>query len=289
MADRTASTGSPELSTSTLAPLFDMADELKARGGDDAAVKLIDVQSPMDIAALIWDKGTFYMALIEEPEAVRELAAKAGELLTAFLDEWFGRYGREFVAHYPDYYMPGGITLSEDEIGAVNEAMFDELFLPELVALSERYGQIAIHCCAHARHQWDGLLRVPNLRLLNLVQEEDVLRDAYKFFATKTTQMHSWPGTGDAWTFPEMYPADSRVVITVWSDEEARSAWNAPPSGRPGGQRRYSDLARDHDDALHLVIDSMGLKVFGDGEWQVHKHKTSNKRRRWRKLHPHPT
>ena len=130
-----------------------------------------------------------------------------------------------------------------------------------------------------------------------------------------------------------------RGDITVWFDEEARSAWKAPPSGRPGGQRRYSDLAivttltlrtifhlplrqtegfvaslirlmglplktpdhttlsrrnrdvevphlpRDHTGPLHLVIDSTGLKILGDGEWQVHKHKTSNQRRTWRKLH----
>ena len=130
-----------------------------------------------------------------------------------------------------------------------------------------------------------------------------------------------------------------RGDITVWFDEEAMGAWNAPPSGRPGGQRRYSDLAivtaltlrtvfhlalrqtegfvaslidlmdlslktpdhttlsrrnrdveipglsRGHDGPLHLVIDSTGLKIFGDGEWQAHKHKTSNQRRSWRKLH----
>ena len=130
-----------------------------------------------------------------------------------------------------------------------------------------------------------------------------------------------------------------RGDITIWFDTEARSAWDAPPSGRPGGQRRYSNLAivtslslrvifhlplrqtegfvasliglmglslrtpdhttlsrrnravevprliRDHGGPLHLVIDSTGLKVFGDGEWQAHKHKTSNKRRSWRKLH----
>jgi hypothetical protein len=129
-----------------------------------------------------------------------------------------------------------------------------------------------------------------------------------------------------------------RGNITVWFDEEAIGAWNALPSGRPGGQRRYSDLAivttltlrtvfhlplrqtegfvasliglmglalkapdhttlsrrsRDvevprlaHSSApLHLTIDSTGLKILGDGEWLSHKHKTSNKRRSWRKLH----
>jgi hypothetical protein len=34
-----------------------------------------------------------------------------------------------------------------------------------------------------------------------------------------------------------------RGGITIWFDEESICAWNAPPSGRPGGQRRYSDLA----------------------------------------------
>jgi len=34
-----------------------------------------------------------------------------------------------------------------------------------------------------------------------------------------------------------------RGDITVWFGEESIFAWNASPSGRPGGQRRYSDLA----------------------------------------------
>ena len=129
-----------------------------------------------------------------------------------------------------------------------------------------------------------------------------------------------------------------RGDITVWLDEEAICAWRAPPSGRPGGPRRYSDVAivttltlgtvfhlplrqtegfvtsliglmglalktPDHTTlsrrtrdvevpriaqsggALHLVIDSTGLKILADGEWQSHKHKTSNQRRSWRKLH----
>jgi hypothetical protein len=131
-----------------------------------------------------------------------------------------------------------------------------------------------------------------------------------------------------------------RGDVTVWFNEDAVDAWNAPGSGRPGGQRRYSDLAivtaltlrivfhlplrqaegnlrslirlmgldsdtpdhttlsrrsatvdvpefvvRRHCEAIHLMIDSTGLKVMGNGEWHAHKHKTSNTRRAWRKLH----
>jgi hypothetical protein len=35
---------------------------------------------------------------------------------------------------------------------------------------------------------------------------------------------------------------------------------------------------------LHLVVDSTGLKMFGEGEWKVRKHGYS-KRRTWRKVH----
>ena len=39
------------------------------------------------------------------------------------------------------------------------------------------------------------------------------------------------------------------------------------------------------DKPVHLVVDSTGLKVFGEGEWCEEKHKTKAKRKSWRKLH----
>jgi hypothetical protein len=37
-------------------------------------------------------------------------------------------------------------------------------------------------------------------------------------------------------------------------------------------------------EALHLVVDSTGVKIFGEGEWKVRQHGYT-KRRTWRKLH----
>ena len=44
-------------------------------------------------------------------------------------------------------------------------------------------------------------------------------------------------------------------------------------------------LTRAHDGPIDLIVDSTGLKILGRGEWNAHKHKTSKKRRDWRKLH----
>ncbi len=217
----------PELSRSSLAYLFDMADELRRRAGPDALFRMVDMQSPMDIAALVMDKAALFVAMLEAPEAVKELALKARQLLTAFLDEWFRRYGVSFVAHFPDYCMPRGVTLSEDEIGAVNEDMFEEFFLPGLDFLSQRYGGIGIHCCATARHQWAGLARVKGLRLLNIGQA-GVAADAYPYFAPLTVQWHARLGGNDVASWPAaQYPGNARFILeTDWINdwEEAETA-----------------------------------------------------------------
>jgi hypothetical protein len=204
----------PDLSASPLALLFDIADELRRRAGTDAPMRLIDVQSPMDIAALVWDKNTFYTALLETPEAVQELASRVKQLLTSFLDTWFARYGRGYVAHYPQYWMDGGLTLSEDEVGGVSPRIFRELFLPELSELSARYGGLGMHCCANARHQWEGFRGIPGLRLLNINQPRPACDEALAFFAGTCAQM---PITEPEWDLekgPGQFPEGAHVVIT---------------------------------------------------------------------------
>lgn len=214
----------PELSDSSLAYLFDIGDELQRRGGADAAMKLIDIQSPMDIAALVWDKASLLMAMLDTPEAVKELAAKCAMLLTNFMDEWFKRYGTDFIAHCPSYFMRGGITLSEDEIGIVNEEMFTEFFRDELVNLSEHFGGIGIHCCASSRHQWQNLKDIPGLRVLNLnkppTEEGNFITDAYDFFADGPAQMHwGWMPEVNA-DILQQFPPNSRVILELGTDSK---------------------------------------------------------------------
>ncbi len=221
----------PELSNSSLAYLFEMADELQQRAGPEAAFRLVDVQSPMDIAALIWEKEHFLLALLEEPEAAKELAEKARHLLVGFLDEWFGRYGTDYVAHFPDYFMSGGVTLSEDEIGVVNSDMFIEFFLPELEKLSNHFGGLGVHCCADSRHQWENLKKISNLRLLNITKppsrDLNFILDALASFSDHCVQWPcGWMPEGAVGSWPSQYPEHARVVFEVHakSREEAVAA-----------------------------------------------------------------
>jgi len=207
----------PSLDSPPLALAFEMADELARRAGPGALFRLVDLQSPMDVAALIWEKENFYPALLDAPEAVLALAEKVKTLQFNFLDEWFRRYGSQFVAHYPEYYMPDGVTFSVDEIGAVSQRMFVRFFLPELAAFSERYGSLGMHSCANNRHQWENFKKIPGLRLLNINQPEEILKEAFPFFADHVAQWHyGWnptPETLEAWA--AQLPANARVVFDL--------------------------------------------------------------------------
>jgi hypothetical protein len=178
----------PSLDVPALRRLFEMADELSRRAGPGALFRLVDMQCPLDVAAMMWDKMDFYPALVKHPEVVNNLIEKITALQFAFLDEWYRRYGNGFIAHYPDYYMSHGVTLSVDEIGAVSAPMFLQYFLPRLNRFSEYYGGLGIHCCANARHQWEHLKKIKDLRLLNINNRGTMVRAAYPFFADFVAQ-----------------------------------------------------------------------------------------------------
>jgi hypothetical protein len=179
----------PKLEDSSLMEVIEFGYKLKA-AAPEVLLQLPDIQSPLDIAALIWNKSDFFMALYDEPGAVKDLIAMTSDLLTEFLDMWFKTFGREFIAHYPDYYMPSGITLSEDEVGSISTGQFEEFSLPTLYKLSEHFGgHIGIHCCANARHQWGLFKSIPGLVMLNLVQPDTVTREASTYFKDSACQM----------------------------------------------------------------------------------------------------
>ena len=129
-----------------------------------------------------------------------------------------------------------------------------------------------------------------------------------------------------------------RGDVTLWLSADATDAWRPAPSGRPGGQKRFSDVAietalilrlvfglplrqtegfvrsvlalmgadldaPDHTTLsrrsqplavmlrripalgpIHLIVDSTGLSIVGQGAWAAAKHGGHGKRG-WKKLH----
>ena len=215
-ASEAAKLRTPKLEDTNLMILFEMADKIRDRVGRDAIFKFPDMQTPMDIAGLIWEKVDFFTAMYDAPEAIKELCHKIKSLMFDFLDRWIHRYGKEHIAHYPDYYVPEGITISEDEIGAVSPEMFDAFFLNELNEFSERYGSVSVHSCAHAKHQWENLKKIRNLRLLNLNLSSRDRVEAYACFKDACVQFHGvFGGDDELFDMLDKIPKEARVAFWV--------------------------------------------------------------------------
>ncbi len=56
-------------------------------------------------------------------------------------------------------------------------------------------------------------------------------------------------------------------------------------SRRACGLQLAGPAAKSRTEPRHLVLDSTGVKIYGEGEWLRNKHKTKPTRRSWRKLH----
>ena len=55
---------------------------------------------------------------------------------------------------------------------------------------------------------------------------------------------------------------------------------------RRGSRVKFPEPSKLHRSSpIHLVVDSTGLKIFGEGEWLHNKHNVQPKRKSWRKLH----
>ncbi|MCL2815576.1 MAG: hypothetical protein FWD23_13325 [Oscillospiraceae bacterium] len=201
-----------------VALIFEIAEKLRA-AAPEAMMQLPDIQSPLDIAALIWNKEDFFAAMYEDPEAVLDLVAMTEQFLCDFLDLWYARYGVEFIAHHPDYYMPRGVTFSEDEVGAISPEMFYRFSLGSLNRLADRYGFSGMHCCADSLHQWENFKAIKNLRLinLNLTHTPENFNQAYEYFENVCPQMHSARISDELW---ERDGSNMRVVISDWANDK---------------------------------------------------------------------
>ncbi|MGD0093342.1 MAG: uroporphyrinogen decarboxylase family protein [Planctomycetota bacterium] len=222
-ADRLAE---PGLDAPTLARIFELARLLRRELGPEVPISVPDIQSPFDIAALIWNKEDLFLAMLEAPQAVLSLTAKCCSLLKRFLIEYRKQIGECNLCHCPYAWAPAqlGCWLSEDEVGSISRAMFARFCLPFLTELSETFGGLFMHCCANAGHQYGGFQEIPNLRGLNRVFQAPGPGPAIQAFAGKTVLMQAWSPEEFLNNMLDLAQPDSRFLFNLEGPSRAEIA-----------------------------------------------------------------
>jgi hypothetical protein len=207
----------PSLDSRELARYFGAAELVRRELGPDVPVSVPDIQSPFDVAALVWRKEDLFVALHIDPDAVERLVGKCERLLASFIDELLRRFPNANLCHYPYAWAPSdlGMWLSEDEAGSMSTEMFERFCLPSLARLSERYGGLFMHCCANADHQYGEFLKIPNLRGLNRVFLEPGPRPAIDAFSGRTVLILGCGGEEGMRELLAMARPDTRFLFNV--------------------------------------------------------------------------
>jgi hypothetical protein len=207
----------PSLNAPTLARVFELARLVRREVGPGVPISVPDIQSPLDTAALIWRKQDLFVAMIENPAAVKRLVGKCLRLLKLFLTEFKREFPECNLCHCPIAWAPPelGCWLAEDEVGSISTRMFEEFSLPELVDLSETFGGLFIHCCANADHQYGGFKKIPNLRGLNRVFQAPGPRPAIEAFSGQTVLTMAWIGEETVQAMLDMAQPNTRFLFNM--------------------------------------------------------------------------
>jgi len=207
----------PELDGPVFGRIFEFIRLLRNRVGPAVPITIPDIQSGFDIAALVWNKQDMYVAVCDDPDAVKRLVGKCHRLLKAFLAEFGRSFGEINYCHCPYAWAPPelGVWLSEDEAGAISSPTFEEFCLPNLVDLSKAFGGLFMHCCATADHQYGNFLKIPNLRGLNRVFQSPGPKPAVDAFAGHTVLMNAWFDEQTMLSILDMARPESRFLFNI--------------------------------------------------------------------------
>lgn len=220
----------PPLDAPPLDKIWEFAERLRERVGPGVPLRVPDIQSPFDIAALIWRKEDFFLALYQHPQAAKRLIEKCHRFLKAFLQGYQRRFSPCNFIHCPRAWAPPelGCAVSEDEAGSISVRMFEEFSLPSLIDLSQSFGGLFVHCCAAADHQYQSFRKIPRLRGLNRVfQVPPGPRPAIETFSDHTVFLVAWTDEGGVRELLDLARPETRFLFNMGGQplEEARQTY----------------------------------------------------------------
>jgi hypothetical protein len=184
----------PDLCGTALGKHLELAAAVRGRLGDDVPVGGPDMQSPLGLAAQLWEKEAFFTAIIEAPDSVLALVHKCHAFIKGYLTELHRTVPNLNPIHCPTIWGPTelGASVSEDEVGAISRRTYEKFGLWCLTDLSETFGGLVMHCCAAADHQYAAFKTIPNLRALNKVYTASGPEPVLRGFGDRVVHMQAW-------------------------------------------------------------------------------------------------
>ncbi|MCL2059690.1 MAG: hypothetical protein FWH01_11670 [Oscillospiraceae bacterium] len=159
-----------------------MAYQAEMIGGTGAFVYPLDLQSPFDMAHIVYGDEFFY-SLYDDPELIHHLLGLCVRAIVLGHDECMKLIpgGDRVVAHYNELVMPralGGVKVSEDTSTLISADHIDEYVMPYTDQVLRHTGGGYIHYCGKNDHLLQRMLGHGLVRGINFGNPEKHDMDA---------------------------------------------------------------------------------------------------------------
>ncbi len=119
-------------------------------GTDRLSLRSIDMQGPLNTAAMVLEQQELMMAMLEQPAKVHALLERTTDLLIEVVSYLRRESGDRLCGNiWPYTCLPieRGLSLTEDFMPLLSAEQYRQFALVYLRRLSSAYGSLLIHCC----------------------------------------------------------------------------------------------------------------------------------------------
>ncbi len=150
---------------------LDYIDHVQRKLGTAVPMWTPDIQCPFSIAAQIVEPEELLAACITNPKAVHHLCGMITDYVIELTQTWLARIEHPGFpgANFPCVEENIGLCMADDTpLIMLGPAMYEEFALPYNSRVGEAVGGLHIHSCGDYRHNLDSLLKVANVRSIQV-------------------------------------------------------------------------------------------------------------------------
>jgi len=149
---------------------LEMIDYFLDKTGGRVPMSLTDTQSPLNIACNIVEMSSFFIEMLDDPQAVKKLLNRLAELLVEFTHEQIERIGNALAlpGHgYSSCRCFEGLGMSDDNALMISGQQYLELAAPAVERAGKPFGGSAFHSCGNWSDKVEMVKKIAGLRMVD--------------------------------------------------------------------------------------------------------------------------
>jgi hypothetical protein len=149
---------------------LEMIDYFLDKTGGHIPMSLTDTQSPLNIAGNVVEMTSFFIEMLDNPQAVKMLLDRLAELLVEFTQEQIKRIGDALARPGHGYSSCRGfegLGMSDDNALMISSQQYLELVADAVELAGKSFGGSTFHSCGNWSDKADIVKRIGGLRMVD--------------------------------------------------------------------------------------------------------------------------